>query len=220
MGDEDHGEPEILTQLLEQVDDLGLDGNIQGGDRFIGDDDLRLNRQGPGDADPLALPPGKLVGIPVEILLLEPHPTHELQHPPSELPRSNQTVNLQRLADDIPHPHPGIEGRLGVLKDHLHLPAEGEEFVFSQCIQPLSPKGDAPIRGGEQTHEQLGHRRLAAPRFPGQPQGLPFLQPEIDPVHGPQGPLLSQNPPPDRKQFGQPFALQQRGCHEQFTQRT
>ena len=51
-----------MPQILEQVDDLGLDGDIEGGDRFIGDDDLRLYRQGPGDTDPLALSPENSCG--------------------------------------------------------------------------------------------------------------------------------------------------------------
>ena len=55
VGDEDVGEAELVLQVLEQVDDLRLDRDVEGGDRLVGDDQLRLYRQGPRDADPLAL---------------------------------------------------------------------------------------------------------------------------------------------------------------------
>ena len=41
VGDEEIGQPESFLQVLQQVDDLGLDGNIQGGDRLVGDDQIR-----------------------------------------------------------------------------------------------------------------------------------------------------------------------------------
>src|ERR1700722_6608272 len=39
MGDEHEREPLGLLQLLQQVQDLGLHGNVQGGRRFVGDED-------------------------------------------------------------------------------------------------------------------------------------------------------------------------------------
>ncbi len=49
----------------EQVDHLGLDGEVEGGDRFVGYDEAGPHRQGAGDADALALAAGELVGIAV-----------------------------------------------------------------------------------------------------------------------------------------------------------
>jgi hypothetical protein len=40
MDDEQIGEMKLLMELLQEVDDLGLDGDVQGGDRFISDDEL------------------------------------------------------------------------------------------------------------------------------------------------------------------------------------
>ena len=38
VGDEDHGEAELFTQLVEQVDDLLLDGHVQRRRRLVGQD--------------------------------------------------------------------------------------------------------------------------------------------------------------------------------------
>ena len=53
--DEDAGDIESSLDVLEQVDDLGLDGHIQRRDRFVADDKLRIDRQRPGDANALFL---------------------------------------------------------------------------------------------------------------------------------------------------------------------
>ena len=63
VADEDHGEAEPLAQLAQQVDDLLLDGHVQGGGGLVGDDQARVTGQSHGDEDALALPPGELVRI-------------------------------------------------------------------------------------------------------------------------------------------------------------
>jgi hypothetical protein len=57
MGDEQIGQPEFFLDILHQVDDLGLDRDVERRDRFIGNNQAWPNGQRPGDADPLALPP-------------------------------------------------------------------------------------------------------------------------------------------------------------------
>ena len=61
VGDEDVGDPELLLEVIEQVQDLCLDGKVQGGHRFIQDDDVRVQGQGPGYADALALAAGEFL---------------------------------------------------------------------------------------------------------------------------------------------------------------
>ena len=68
MGDEDVGEAELLLEVVEQVDDLGLDRDVERRDRLVGDDQLRLQREGAGDPDPLPLPAGELVRVAVVVL--------------------------------------------------------------------------------------------------------------------------------------------------------
>lgn len=60
MGDEQIRQAKLLLQVHEQVDDLRLNGDVQGGDRLIADHQIRLQRQGTGDADALALAAGEL----------------------------------------------------------------------------------------------------------------------------------------------------------------
>ena len=73
MGDEQEGEAVLGLQVLEQVDDLGLDRHIQRRDRLVGHDQLRLHQQRPGNADPLALASGKLAWAGFQYGWIEAH---------------------------------------------------------------------------------------------------------------------------------------------------
>ena len=68
MGDEDQRDAQLLLQVHEQVDDLGLDGYVQRGNGFIGHDELRMDGQGAGDADALTLPAAEFVGKTVDVI--------------------------------------------------------------------------------------------------------------------------------------------------------
>jgi hypothetical protein len=62
VGDEEVGEREFLLELFEEVDDLCLDRDVEGGDGFVEDEELRIQGERSGDADALALTTGELVG--------------------------------------------------------------------------------------------------------------------------------------------------------------
>ena len=53
--DEQVGHVPLSLQVPEQVEHAGLDAHVEGRDGLIEDDRARLERQCPGDADPLAL---------------------------------------------------------------------------------------------------------------------------------------------------------------------
>ena len=55
MADEQIGQIHVVFQVHEQIEDLGLDGHIQGSNGFVTDNKVGLHSQGPGNTDPLAL---------------------------------------------------------------------------------------------------------------------------------------------------------------------
>src|SRR5439155_804007 len=71
VGDEDVGEPEVLLQVFEQVEDLRLHGHVERRDRLVADDQLRVDGEGARDTDSLALAAGELVREPVVVLRVE-----------------------------------------------------------------------------------------------------------------------------------------------------
>ncbi|MNI45954.1 hypothetical protein D3C73_1003960 [compost metagenome] len=61
VADEEIGEAALFLQVEQKVGDLRLDGHIECGDRFVGDDEFRIERQCAGNRDTLALATGELV---------------------------------------------------------------------------------------------------------------------------------------------------------------
>ncbi len=66
--DEDVGQSERSLQVLEQVDDLRLHGDVERRDRLIAHDQLRIDRECTRDPDALALAAGELVREAVVVL--------------------------------------------------------------------------------------------------------------------------------------------------------
>ena len=62
VGDKEVSKVELFLKIHEEVDDLGLDRDIEGTDRFVADDKLRFDGEGAGNADALALASAKFVG--------------------------------------------------------------------------------------------------------------------------------------------------------------
>ena len=124
VGDEEVGEPELVLEVVEQVDDLRLDRDVERRDRLVGDDQLRPQRERAGDPDPLALAARELVREAVVVLGREPDALQQLLDLAAQLAPLASAVELQRVADDLADPLAGVERGVGVLEDHLHLAAQ------------------------------------------------------------------------------------------------
>jgi hypothetical protein len=59
--DEEVGECKVALEIFEQIEDLRLNRDVEGRDRFVADDQLRVERKRAGDADPLSLAAGEFV---------------------------------------------------------------------------------------------------------------------------------------------------------------
>ena len=66
VADEHHGEAEPRAQLLQQQQDMRLRRHVEAGHDLVGDDEIGLQRQRPGDPGALALAARQLVRIAVD----------------------------------------------------------------------------------------------------------------------------------------------------------
>ncbi len=177
------GQPPLPLQVLQQVDNLGLDGHVQGGHRLIAHHHLGVKDQRPCKANPLPLSPGKLVGIAIEVLRPQSHLLHDVQSLGHALVSVAHVVDGQHLHQHIPHPLPGVQGSVGVLKNHLHIPAERQHLLAVQVGNVLPEEGDlAPCRL-QQADQGSAQGAFAAAAFPYQAVGFSCPQGQADPVH-------------------------------------
>ena len=107
--DEQVGQVILGLQILEQVDDLRLNRHVQGRDRFIAHDQLRVQRQGARNADPLALAPGKFMRVPRVMIRPQAHAVEKLTHPLRQIPAFGQVMDLERLAHDGADGHARVQ---------------------------------------------------------------------------------------------------------------
>ncbi len=80
VADEQAGEIELAAQLQEQIEDLRLDGDIEGGHRLVADQQIGLHGQRAGDGDALALAARELMRIPVGEIGVETDTAEPLRH--------------------------------------------------------------------------------------------------------------------------------------------
>ena len=123
--DEQIRQVELRLQLLEQVDDLRLDRDVERGDRLVGDDEVRVERERAGEADALALPARELVRVARGRVRREADDLEQLAHTRRRPAcRCARPCVHERLADDPADAVARVERRERVLEDHLHPPAQ------------------------------------------------------------------------------------------------
>ena len=123
MGDEQVGQPIFILQVLQQVQDLGLDGHVQRGDGLVADEDVGLHREAAGDGDALALPTRELVGVlrqgvgrEANVVGDDGRPFHALA------PVRPDAMEHHGLGEDVLDGEAGVEGCVGVLENDLDAP--------------------------------------------------------------------------------------------------
>ena len=184
MRDEQVGQFQLALQILQEIDDLGLDGHIESRYRLVADDETRLQREGASDADALALPAGELMRITCGGRARQ---AHQIQHLEDRaLPRDAITdaMNDVGLGDRIADRHPWIERAVGVLEDDLHLPPAPPELGPRQLRQIASLEKHRPGGRLDQAQQQAAGGRLAATGFADEAEGFARADREVDAVDG------------------------------------
>ena len=102
--DEEIRQLQSLLQVHEQVDDLCLHGDVERRDGFVRDDERRVQRERPREADPLTLPAAELVRVPRELRGVEADEVEELGHSGAALGLRADAMDDERLFDDRARP--------------------------------------------------------------------------------------------------------------------
>jgi len=130
MGNKHVGKAPLFAGFHQQIQNLGLDGNIQGGNRLVRHNKLRIHHEGPGNADPLTLSARKFMGIAYRPLGVDSHLLHHLGNPVCGFTPGNVLImKNNRFFQSLFDGFPGIQRRVGILKNHLHLRTVGQHFL-------------------------------------------------------------------------------------------
>ena len=168
VGDEDHRHVPVLLLLVEQVEDLGLHGDVEGRGGLVGEEQLGAAGERDGDRDALAHAAGQLVGVLAEAPLRvgDADRVEQLQGLLVGLVLGDVEVVAQALGDLAPDLHDRVERGHRVLEDHRHLGApQRSHLAVAGADELLAVVGGRPgadhVAGGEQAHDRAGEHGLA-----------------------------------------------------------
>ena len=193
MADEDPRDAELLLQVVDQVQDLRLHGDVERGDRLVGHDQLGLDRERPRDADALALAAAQMARVAAGDRGGQLDQLEQLGHASRDGLARPHAVDAHGLGEHRADLQPRVQRRVRILEDHL------------QRAPPLSVAGvaldyDLAARRLLHPHDQPSERRLPAPALADDAQRLRFPDRERHPVDGVQlEALAAQQPLPERR---------------------
>ncbi len=177
VGHEDEGQGQLVLQRLEQIDDLGLDRDVECRHRLVEHDQLRLHRERAGDSDALALPAGELVRIATQVLGVQADTREQLAGARLEF-RAGYAGQPQRRREDLAHALARVQRRLRVLEDHLHVAAHGGHPSTRSLGDVLAAEPHRSAGRRLQPREAADQGRLSAAGLADDPEGLALVQRE------------------------------------------
>src|SRR5690606_16911419 len=107
--------------LAQKIDDLRLYRYVQRREGLIRDDELRLHRERPRNADALALSAGEFVRETLRLLLAQADLAQELVDARQTCGSPGQAMRIHGLGQNLAHAHAGIQAGIGVLEHDLYL---------------------------------------------------------------------------------------------------
>src|SRR5437667_7093890 len=183
VADEHIGEAVARLELAQQVDELCLYRHVEGGGRLVEDEEARLEREGPGDRDPLPLAARELVRVAVAGLGVEPDlPEGPLDQRPLFGGRA-EPVDAQPLPHDLPDRQGRGERAEWVLEDDLHLPPERPQHSRGKPFDLAAAELD-PAPAPEEPEQGEAEGRLAGAALADDPERVPLPYGQADAVDG------------------------------------
>ena len=183
MGDEQQRHVLFLHQPAQQIEDLRLRGHIERGGGFIGDQQPGAERNGGGDANPLALATRQLMRVAVQRNLRQAHAVQFLACHVKSIGTAGRPVDAQGFGDLVADGAHRVEGRHRFLEDHAKLVAAQGAHLGLWPIEQVDPvKTGSATRArpvGQQLHQRKCRHRLARSAFADQSEGLARLHGKI-----------------------------------------
>ena len=183
VADQQEGEAAAGAFLGQEIEDAGLDGDVQRGGGLVGDQELGVVGESHGDHDALALAAAQLVreGLQAGDGIREADAGEEGGDGGLGGAGAVKGKRLAHLAADAVQ---RVQARHRLLKDHAGDAAPGAAEgggAGQRHVLPVQHHAAGGLRaGGQQAQDGVGGERLAGAAFADHRQGLPGFQAERD----------------------------------------
>src|SRR5438094_9452315 len=121
VGNKEIADTQTRLQRLQEANDVGPNGDVQGRDRLIEHDQAGVGRQGSGNGQALALPTAELVGKETGHVRSETDQLQQCRDTRPHFTSRHALVGLNGLADNVPHAHARTQATVGILNHYLDL---------------------------------------------------------------------------------------------------
>ena len=185
MGDEHHRRAGLALQPVDQGQDLGLDGHVQRGGRFIRDQQARLAGQRHCDHHALAHAPAQFMGILLQAAFRfgDAHLLEQIKRAVFCLFFGQSLVKAQTFGQLPPHREHRIQRGHRLLEDHPDLVAANRAHQvlvgFSKVHLPAGlafeqhpATGNRAAAEFDKTHQRQAGHGLARAGFPNHTDGF------------------------------------------------
>ena len=191
VGDEDDRQPALASQVVEQRQDLRLNGHIERRCRLVGDDHIRVVAQGQGDADALPHATRKLVRVAAEDppWIGDANLSQQFQRAFAGFLRGDALVCLDGFEKLRADGEQGMQRGQRILEDIGDpVASDPAQLGLGQADEILTVEGDGTALdharwGGDQAQDRQGGDGLPRATFTDDTQALARGQVKVDMAH-------------------------------------
>src|SRR5829696_4265904 len=212
--DEEVGEPELLLQVGQEVQHLGLDRDVERRHRLIRDEQLRRQHQRPRDGDALALAAGEHVRIAGVVLGAKPDLRHHGAGASGALGLGQVGVDDERLLEDRADLLARVERAVGVLEHELDGAAQALLLAGGRVDGVEAVEGEGARRRRLDQGHDAGERGLAAAGFADDRERAPGLDREGHAADRVEPRRLAEKAAPDRIDLDEVAGPDDRRAHD------
>ena len=178
-----HDRHAFLAQPGQQRQEIGRSGRIQVPRRLIEHEQARAGDHGTTEADKVQPSGSQFPRAQRQFSLGQAQPRCQRVHRCTAI-RAARGVQLQRLLDQRPGRHAGIEHICGVAEHHRHAAAHAPQSTLRQCRDVATIQQHGAALAGDQAKETPRQRALSGTGFAHHREDLTLCHLEIDAVQG------------------------------------
>jgi len=151
---------EPALNIEEKVEDLCLNREVEGTDRFIANYEPRGDHERSGNRNSLSLATRELPGVTFRGTGRQSNELQHLTYARICLRTAQLLVDSKRLDQRFPDWLRRVERAIWVLEDHLHISGQVAPCCARKAGDLLAAEIDAPARHGYQPEDGVAYRRL------------------------------------------------------------
>ena len=164
VGDEQYGQTQLVAQVKEQVQQLGLNRHVECTHRFVRNQDIGTGCERTCNGYALTLSPREFTRLAPRHGRRQAHQIEESRYERSAVLAAGLMVHSTGFEDRRADGEPRVERRVWVLEHHLHASTDLSQLSSARGTNTAPLESDRTVVWFDETDQHPCDRRLAAAR--------------------------------------------------------